>query len=107
MSMDFPDSLSLSPCQPRAWAACLGRVIADVRERRGLSPSEAARLAGMETPQWETMENGKPTLVTPEQLRAIAEILGVDWGVVRMLVEVLCIPFRAPRPPPMAGERYS
>ena len=97
MSIEFPDSLSISPCQRRAWAKCLGRVIADVRERRGFSAAEAARLAGMETPQWETMEDGKPTLVTSEQFQAIAEILGIDWGVVRMLVEVLCIPFRAPR----------
>ena len=107
MSIKFPDSLSISPCQRRAWAKCLGRVIADVRERRGLSAAEAARLAGLNATQWETMEDGKPTLVTPEQFQVIAEILGIDWGVVRMLVEVLCIPFRAPRPTPMAGERYS
>ena len=107
MSTDFTSPLSLSPRQHRAWAGCLGRVIADVRERRGLSPAEAARRAGMETLQWKTIEEGKPTLGTPEQFYAMAEILGIDWGVVRMLVGVLCIPFRAPRPPPMAGELYS
>jgi hypothetical protein len=41
MSMTFPDYLSLSPYQRRAWAECLGRVIADIRERRGLSAAEA------------------------------------------------------------------
>jgi len=96
MSMTFPDSLSLSPYQRRAWAECLGRVIADVRERRGLSPAEAARLSGMETTQWETIEDGKPTLGTPEQVQAMAETLDIDWGVVRLLVSVLCIPFRMP-----------
>jgi transcriptional regulator with XRE-family HTH domain len=74
----------------------LGKVIADVRERRGLSAAEAARLAGMEPCQWEAIEDGKPTLGTPEQLQAMAQVLGIDWGVVRMLVDVLCIPFRAP-----------
>ena len=108
MSMMFSDSPSLSPRQRRAWAECLGKVIADVRRRRGLSAAEAARLAGMETPQWETMEHGKPTLVTPEQFQAIPEILGIDWGVVRMLVEVLCIPFRSPhRIVSAAGRPYS
>ena len=97
MSMVFSDSPHLSPCQRRAWAECLGRVIADVRQQRRLSAIEAARLAGMEAPQWEAMEDGKPTLVTPEQFQAIAEVLGIDWGVVRMLVHVLCIPFRAPQ----------
>lgn len=103
--MTFTDSLSLSPCQRRAWAECLGRVIAYVRERRGLSAVAAARLAGMEPSQWETIEDGKPTLGTPEQFQAMAEILGIDWGVVRMLVEVLCIPFRVSRR--AAGRWYS
>jgi transcriptional regulator with XRE-family HTH domain len=84
------------PYQRRAWARCLGRVIADIRERRGLSAAEAARLAGMETAQWQTIEAGKSTLGTPEQFQAMAEILGIDWGVVRLLVHVLCIPFRMP-----------
>jgi transcriptional regulator with XRE-family HTH domain len=108
MSMDFPDFLSLSPYQRRAWAECLGRVIADIRERRGLSAAEAARLAGMETAQWDTIEDGKPTLGTPEQFQAMAETLGVDWGVVRMLVHLLCMPFRAPqRAIRAAGRPYS
>jgi transcriptional regulator with XRE-family HTH domain len=86
----------------------LGRVIVDLRERRGLSAAEAARLAGMETAQWETIEDGKPTLGTPEQFQAMAEILGIDWGVVRMLVHVLCMPFRAPqRVVRAAGRVYS
>ena len=97
MSMKSTESLSLSPRQRRAWAQCLGRVIAHVRERRGLSAAAAARLAGMESSQWEAIEDGKPTLGTAEQFQAMAEILGIDWGVVRMLVYVLCIPFRAPR----------
>ena len=96
MSMEFPDFSSLSPNQRRAWAECLGRVVADIRERRGLSPAEAAGLAGMHTAQWETIEEGKPTLGTPEQFQAMAEILHIDWGVVRLLVYVLCIPFRMP-----------
>ena len=108
MSMEFPDSLSLSPYQRRAWAACLGRVIADIRERRGLSAAEAAGLAGMETSQWKTIEDGKPTLGTPEQFQAMAEILGIDWGVVRLLVKVLCIPFRMPhRAGRVIGRLYS
>ena len=44
MSIEFPDYPSLSPYQRRAWAECLGRVIADIRERRGLSAAEAAGL---------------------------------------------------------------
>ena len=108
MSMEFPDSSVLSPYQRRAWAECLGRVIADIRERRGFSAAEAAGLAGMETSQWETIEDGKPTLGTPEQFQTMAEILGIDWGVVRMLVDVLCIPFRAPhRAVRAAGRCYS
>ena len=67
-----------------------------MRQQRGLSPAEAARLASMDTAQWETIEDGKPTLGTPEQVQAMAEILHIDWGVVRLLVTVLCIPFRAP-----------
>ena len=106
MSMEFTDSLSLSPYQRRAWAECLGSVISDIRERRGLSAAEAARLSGMETAQWETIEDGKPTLGTPEQFQAMAEILGIDWGVVRMLVDVLCIPFRAPHRAVRAAGRY-
>ena len=97
MGMEFPDSLSLSPYQRRAWAECLGSVIADIRERRGLSLAEAARLSGMETAQWETIEDGKPTLGTPEQVQAMAQTLGIDWGVVRLLVSILYIPFRMPR----------
>jgi hypothetical protein len=81
MSMEFPESICLSPRQRRAWAESLGRVIAYVRERRGLSAAAAARLAGMEPSQWETIEDGKPTLGTPEQFQAMAEILGIDWGV--------------------------
>ena len=96
MSMELSESLSLSPGQRRAWAECLGKVIADVRQRRGLSAAQAARLAAMEPYQWEAIEDGTPTLGTPEQFQAMAQVLGIDWGVVRMLVEVLCIPFRAP-----------
>jgi transcriptional regulator with XRE-family HTH domain len=85
----------------------LGRVIADIRERRGLSPAEAAGLAGMEAAQWETIEAGKPTLGTPEQFQAMAAILDIDWGVVRLLVYVLCIPFRMPHHALRASGWYS
>jgi hypothetical protein len=38
----------------------------------------------------------------------MAEVLGIDWGVVRMLVHILCIPLEAPhRADRAVGRLYS
>jgi transcriptional regulator with XRE-family HTH domain len=53
--------------------------IENARMAAGRSINEAARLAGMELSEWMALEAGGLLPQTPEQLRAIAGALAVDF----------------------------
>jgi transcriptional regulator with XRE-family HTH domain len=78
----------LSAIRRRTWGQFFGHFIQSAREQKCRSVEEAARLAGMETSQWEAIEAGQvPT--TQGQLHSIAAALDMDGAEMRTLV-VFC-----------------
>lgn len=63
----------------RFWAGIFASGIENARMAAGRSIDEAARLAGMELSEWSAMEAGALLPQTPEQLRAIAGALAMDY----------------------------
>ena len=91
MSMSFPASSSssrFSAIRRRTWGRFFGRFIRSAREQKGRSVEQAARLAGMETSEWEAIEAGQVPS-TREQLHSIAAALDMDRGQMGGLV-VFC-----------------
>jgi Helix-turn-helix domain len=83
----FPNRLSRSPyavAQRRLWGEFFGDMIREARQQRGRSIEEAARLAGMEVPEWEAVEAGQVP-GTRGQLQAMAIGLDIEWGVMGFL----------------------
>ena len=65
------------------WGRTFGLFIQEVREKTGRPVEEAARLAGMETSDWQAMEAGMAP--DPEQIHPIADALGLGHDVVERL----------------------
>lgn len=88
-SRDLSASSSrLSAIRRRTWSEFFGLFIRCAREKKCYSVEEAARLAGMETSNWEAIEAGQVPS-TLGQLHSIAAALDMDRSEMRGLV-VLC-----------------
>lgn len=80
--MSIVDSASLPPSHHsdfrRVWGQNFGRFIQQARETQGRSIEEAARLAGVETSEWEALEAGYVP-IDSGRLRSIADALEMNW----------------------------
>ena len=81
MSMAFADQPTRTAAEHIRgfYAGIFAAGIENARVAAGRSIPEAARLAGMELSQWMALEAGGWLPQTPEQLRAIAGALEMDY----------------------------
>jgi len=78
--MQFTDPQILTAEYARQfWTRTFAVGIQNTRNAAGRSIPDAARLAGMELSEWMALEAGGLLPQTPEQLRAIAGALEVDY----------------------------
>ena len=71
------------------WGRMFGHGIQTCREQAGLSTEEAARLSGMLASEWMAIEEGNDVPQQANQLRAMADAMGVSYEKLLNLV-VLC-----------------
>ncbi len=84
--------VSRPPASPQqiqrdAWRKLFGSMIAECRCLAGRSPEEAARLAGMESSEWEAVELGHIP-ADPNRLRSMAAALAIRYDQMCLMVHL-------------------
>jgi transcriptional regulator with XRE-family HTH domain len=93
MSTPFPmfrslPSTYMPELQRQVWGRLFGHGIEECRIQAGLSVADAARLAGMATPEWAAIEEGHVPGDT-DRLHAMADAMAIDYDKLLNLV-ALC-----------------
>ncbi len=82
-----PPPASPEQNQRDTWRRLFGSMIAECRCLAGRSLEEAARLAGMESSEWEAVELGHIP-ADPNRLRSMAAALGIRFDQMALMVHL-------------------